>query len=381
MNTNSDFLAFRAKADGCTYEKRNDPTAELSETLEQIADRFDEFKSNQELRLDKIETRLSRPGAFATTDGGSARMRMLKSVDGREFPLLGKGDRLASRASSEDLQFSIGEFVRDAVCGSRKAMGRGPALVPTGISDAFIDDIRPLVAFAQAGAQTVVIDGPRVFARIEGDPTVYQHTENQDDIEESAMELEPVMVDPKMLAVLVPVSEEVVQDSPNLDKLIRTSLAGAFAQKLEALALAKLVADTDILESAAGQDPAQWQQVMVAITAAMAAGQRLPFAMISAASDFMARASQLASTSGAWLGKPPALEQMQEYPTSNLAAGTGFFGDFGLGMMIAARSELRVEVARWAKSSRAQHVLVAHARLDAYVMQPKALFRQLKTVT
>lgn len=374
----SDFAAFLKKVAHGTYERRADHTSDLTETLNQISEKFSEFKSNQESRISKIETRLSRPGAFVG-DAGRNDLRMLKSVDGREFPLLGKGDRLASRGR-EGADFSIGEFCREAIVGSQKAVGRGPALVPIGLSDQFIDDVRAQTVIAEAGARTVVIDGPRTFAKITQDPTVYQHTENQDDIVESDMLATPVTVDPKMLVTIVPMSEEVAQDSPNLDQIIRTSLAAAFAQKLEALALAKLIADPDIPESAAGQDPALWQKCLEAVSAAMTAGQPLPSAMISAAADFMSRAAQTASTSGAWLGKPPALENMLELPTSNLIPGTGFFGDFAQGLLISSRSELRLEVIRWSKPTQAQHALVAHARLDVDVVKAKALFRQLKTV-
>lgn len=350
----------------------------IKSALDELQDAYSNFKSEQVARIDKLEAKISRPGAFATGEGNTP-ITFLKSIDGKDFPLLNKGDRLANLGNTGG-DFSIGEFCRDAIIGSRKAMGSGPALVPTGLSDQFIDDVRALTVIAEAGAKTVVIDGPRVFARIGQDPTVYQHTENADDIQESDVLASPVTVDPKVLAAIIPMSEEVVADSPNLDQVLRTSLAAAFAQKLEALAIAKLVADANITQSAAGQDPALWAKVMEAISAAMAAGKPLPTAMISSAADFVARASQLASTSGNWLGKPPALAGMVELPTSNLAAGKGFFGDFSRGLMIAARSELRVEVIRWKNATKAQHALVAHARLDAYVVQPKALFRQLKTI-
>lgn len=350
--------------------------SELKSLLEKQGDTIAAFKADQAARLDDLEKRLNRPGAPGNAD---TKPRMLKAVDGREYPIIGKGDRLADR-KSENADFSIGEFCREQIIGSRKAIGSGPALVPTGLSDAFIDDIRAQTVIVEAGAQTVIIDGPRTFAKITQDPTVYQHTENTDDIVESDMTAAPVTVDPKLLVALVPLSEEVVQDSPNLDALLRVSLAGAFAQKLEALVLAKLAADANIPDSAAGQDPALWAKVMEAISAAMTAGQPLPRAMISAAADYMARAAQLASTAGSWLGKPPALANMLELPTSNLAAGTGFFGDFSRGLLIAARSELRLEVIRWKAATKAQHALVAHARMDGYVVQPKALFRQLKTV-
>lgn len=359
---------------------------EIEGVLNEISEKFDGFKSTQVSRIDKltsdidrIQTKLARPGAFVSAEEGNGQMRMLKSVDGREFPLLSKGDSLASFGNSGG-DFSIAEFTRDAIIGSRKSVGSGPALVPTGLSDSFIDDVRALTVIAEAGAKTVVIDGPRTFAKITQDPTVYQHTENTEDIVESDMLAVPVTVDPKMLVAIVPLSEEVVADSPNLDNILRVSLAGAFAQKLEALSIAKLLADSNIAQSAAAQDPALWQKVLEAISAAMAAGKPLPKAMITSAADFVARASQLASSSGNWLGKPPALEKMLELPTSNMAAGKAIFGDFARGLMIAMRSELRLEVVRWQKPTQGQHALVAHLRADSYVVQPKALFRQLKTV-
>jgi hypothetical protein len=183
-----------------------------------------------------------------------------------------------------------------------------------------------------------------------------------------------------LLACTIPLTVEVVQDSPNLDALLNVALAGAFAAKLDALCIATLLADANIPDSAAGQDPAVWLKVLEAVGAALGLNQRLPSAHISAPADWIARASQLASTAGTWLGKPPALSAMAELQTTGLTAGTALFGNFAEAFAIALRSDLRVEVVRHAKPTSASHLLVAHMRADGVVLQPGHLFKQLKTV-
>ena len=207
-----------------------------------------------------------------------------------------------------------------------------------------------------------------------------EHTEAAVDITESDIVASPVALNPKLLACTIPLTVEVVADSPNLDAVLNMALAGAFAAKLDALCIATLLGDTNIPDSAAGQDPAVWAKLLEAVGAALALNQRLPSAHISAPADWIARASQLASTAGTWLGKPPALAGMAELHTTGLTAGTALFGNFAEAFAIALRSDLRVEVVRHAKPTSASHLLVAHMRADGVVLQPGHLFKQLKTV-
>ena len=190
----------------------------------------------------------------------------------------------------------------------------------------------------------------------------------------------PVALNPKALVALIPLSMEVVADSPNLDAVLNTSLAAAFGAKLDALALATILADATIPTSSTGQDPNAWLNCLSAIGEAMAANQPIPSSMIGNTADFIARASQLASTAGMWLGKPPALTNMGEYPTTSVTAGTAIYGGFDRGFAIALRQELRIEVVRFGTPNKATHVLVAHMRGAGVVLQPKRLFIQEKTV-
>lgn len=318
-----------------------------------------------------------RPGAGGL---GASDIKQWVKADGKKLPVLTAEQKAAQLFTADDGEgFSLGEYARDAVVGSRKAAS-GPALVPTSLGGQVIDMVRARTVIVEAGAGTIVIDGPTNLARLTSGPTVYQHTEGEDDIEESDIVATPVTLNPKLLACNIPLTVELVQDSPNLDAVLSTAIAGAFAEKLDALSIATLLADTAIPKSAAAQDPAEWAKVLAAVGAALALKQRLPAAHISAPADWIARASQLASTAGTWLGKPPALSAMKELQTTGLTAGTALFGDFAAAFAVALRSDLRVEVVRHAAPGKATHLLIAHMRADGVTLQPGHLFKQLKTV-
>lgn len=388
MSMQNDFTAFLEKAAACpAYEKREEPTIkDVAKTIDQIADAFEVYKAESRKTIDWIETRVARPGWNTGMPGApdtETQDGFTTTIEGRRVPLLGKSARIADHyPKSASVDFSIAEFVRDAMLGSRKAVSSGPALVPDFLSAQIIDKVRFTTAVVNAGAGTLVINGPSVLARIAGDPVVYQHTEGVEDIFESEVDLEPVPANPKLLVALVPLTEEVVSDSPNLDAALRMSLAGAFADKIDQLSFTKILGDAAIPTSAVGQDPSLWAKCLEAIGALMGnlVYQPLPGAMITSHLDFIARASQLASTAGSWLGKPPALAGLSEYPTPALAAGTAIFGGFDTAFAIAIRQEMRLEVVRWNKPGKATHLLVAHMRAEPMVLQPNRLFIMKKTV-
>ncbi|MCB1932760.1 MAG: phage major capsid protein [Candidatus Accumulibacter sp.] len=371
----------------------NTDTPTIEETLDQINGAFLAFREKNDASLaklfgsvDKIETRLARPGAFT---GGSVRdgagpVRTLKTQQGQELPLLHAGQSLAAFRGVAGMEqrgadFDLGEFCRAAVLGAREnRAASGAALVPVGLSAQMIDSVRAATTIVRAGASTIVIDGPTTVARLTSDPTVYQHTEGATDIAESDILAAPLSLNPKTLAVLVPLTVELVSDSPNLDNLLRTSLAAAFAQKVDTLSIAKILADASIPKSSGAQDPAVWAKMLEAVGEALAADQELPTAHIGTPENFIARAAQLASTGGTWLGKPPALAGMRELFSSNMTADTAIIGGFDMGFAIAMREELRIEVVRHAKPTSASHLLVAHMRADGVVLQPGRLFIQKK---
>lgn len=311
--------------------------------------------------------------------GPGIEIKQLTTTDGRKVPMLAKGQKFADLYSKDDSEgFSLGDFARDAIVGSRKAASSA-ALVPTYLGSNIIDAVRARTVLVEAGSGTIIIDGPTNLARLNSGPTVYQHTEAANDISESDIVAVPVALNPKLLAVLIPLTVELVQDSPNLNAILTAALTAAFAAKLDTLGIATLLADAYIPKSLATQDPALWLKTLQAVGSALALNQMLPSSHISAPADFIGRASEITTAAG-WLGKPPALASLLELQTTGLTAGTALFGNFADAFALALRSELRVEVVRNAKPGSASHLLVAHMRADGVVLQPGHLFKQLKTI-
>jgi hypothetical protein len=249
------------------------------------------------------------------------------------------------------------------------------------VSARIIDAIRAKARVVQAGALTIPIEGKTSIARIDADPTVIEHTEGAGDITESLPVFSPVALDPKVLACLIPLSIEVVQDSPNLDAALNRSIAAAFASKLDTLSIATILADGTIPTSGAGEATDSWAGVVAALGSMLAADQDIPSALICGPGDFAARAGELSSETLQWLGPVPVLATMLDLPTTSMSDGTAIYGGFAAGFGIAVRQELRLEVVRWGKAAYGSHLLVAYARMGGNVLQPASLYIQQASVS
>jgi HK97 family phage major capsid protein len=216
LHQHRDFAAFLARLSAIgSYEKRNAP--DLAGTLDAITNGLDQFKTSQteemqslKKSVEKLETKLARPGAGAGQAESMSNMDpviQLKNASGKSIPVYGSKQRLGDSSKASPEEFSIGEFVRDAMVGSRKAAS-GPALVPVGLSGAIIDRVRRQTVIVEAGALTIALEGPEVIARLTADPTVYQHTESATDISESDILAVPVSLNPKLLAAIIPLTVE-----------------------------------------------------------------------------------------------------------------------------------------------------------------------------
>lgn len=364
----------------------------MEKILVELKGAFEDFQAKNNKKIDaheekflavekllQRESRLSLGGG-TLPDAKTAPFSVM--VAGRVIPVLAKGERLAAHypaPQGEEGAWSLGAYARAAM-GISGAVVSSPALVPEYVGTQIIDLVRAASVVVEAGSGTINIDGPTNLAKITADPVVYQHTEAADDIEESTPTIVAVKLDPKALVALIPLSMEVVADSPNLNAVLEMAIAGAIAAKLDALSLATILADTDIPDSAAGQSCATWQGTLAAVGSALALNQKLPTALIGNVADFIARAAQYPPVEGGWLGRPPILANMLELPTTGISAGTAVLGDFLRGFAIAVRQQLRIEIIRFAKPTFASHLLIAYARMDGVVLQPARLFKQLTTV-
>lgn len=307
--------------------------------------------------------------------------RSAYDLDGNAYPVVDSRSAVANITPRDDTGFTLAGFVRASMGfeGRATPVGTGTALVPQYLSANIIDMVRAKSRVVQAGAITIPIEGPTYICRIDGDPTVYQHTEGTEDITESVPTFTPLKLDPKALVATVPLTMEVVEDAKNLDAALRMSLAGAFATKLDALTIATILADENIETSAAGESCANWTGVLAAFKSMLNLNMDTPSAMIANTADYADRAAEITGD-GRWLGAPPVLANMQDLFTTNVTTGTAILGDFAKGVAIAVRRNLQLEVVRFQAPAKATHLLVASARLEGYVLQPAALYIQKTTV-
>jgi len=370
---------------------------ELKKMIEEMGTAAEKFRADYDKRIKKIEaqgnaieTALANAqfpggggssGLSVAADSGAGKFAL--AVHGKKLPVLASGEKISTYYPRTS-DWSLADFVRGSmgmeVRADASVVERGTATVPSFISAQIIDAIRAKTRVVQAGALTIAIEGKTNIARIDADPTVIEHTEGTGDITESLPTFSPVSLDPKVLACLVPLSLEIVQDSPNLDAALNRSIAAAFAAKLDNLSIATILADATIPTSATGENTASWAGVVAALGSMLAADQDIPTALICGPGDFAARAGELSSETLQYLGPVPVLAKMLDLPTTSVTDGIAIFGGFAAGFGIAVRQELRLEVVRWGKAAYGSHLLVAYARMAGYVLQPNALYIQQASV-
>jgi HK97 family phage major capsid protein len=359
--------------------------------VEEIGDAFVKAREAHEKQLAEVVSRVETIEALRDRPRGPgsnaiAAAYELIDAQGKRYPALSNKASFAeyvrrtSPGAPEDADFSLGGFVRGAMTGTKVASGA--MLVPVGVSSQIIDAVRAQTALIKAGAATIPISGPTNFCRVASDPTIYEHVEAAVDVSESSPTFEAVSANPKTLVALVPLSMEVVQDSPNLDAALRMSIAAAMGLKLDQLGLAVILADANVPDSAAAHDPSLWGTATTgtlgAVAAAMALNQSVPAAAIVHPTNYVARHASLASTAGSWLGAPPLLSNMLEVPTTSMTLDISVLGGFERGVGIVMRQDLSLEIVRYGKPTAASHLLVATMRGAAIVTQPLSIFIQRK---
>lgn len=333
--------------------------------------------------------RQTEPGAGVRPGGQQQAERVTVTLeDGRRLPMLNSAERFADhhRRPAND-RFTLGNWVRGNMgTGPMQNTASSSATVPAWLGSQIIDSVRAQTRVVQAGCGTIMIDGPTTLAKITTNPTVYQHVEATNDISVSDLVLSPVTLEPKLLVAEIPLTAELVEDSPNLDLALRQALAGTFASKVDSLCMTKLLADSSILDSAAGEDCATWGGLLSAVGSSLAADMDLPKSLICNPADFVARhglqAQNVAGTENVsgWLGVPEILKGMADLFATGMTEGHAIFGDWAKAFALAIRHDLRLEIVRWQDPGKASHLLVAHMRADGFVLQSGHLYHQKTTV-
>ena len=186
--------------------------SEIVSLIEKQGAQWTEFKKANDSRIETLEELARETKNFmceVTSPDFSSGTKLNKTLapdsesfsvklsDGKVVPVLTKSASCSDFFPKDKGQdaFNIGSYVLDVMTGRKAASSS--ALVPTGVSSVVIDNVRAQASIIQAGAGTIVIDGPTNLAKITGDPMVYEHTEAASDVSESDITLSPVALNPK----------------------------------------------------------------------------------------------------------------------------------------------------------------------------------------
>lgn len=371
--------------------------SELEATIEKLGNSFEEFKNSIDERLAKVElarNRIEAPGAGEkeNPEDDVKFQQFGVTNDGQVVPVLKKSQRLADFTKSGENDWNLADFCRASMGHKigKKDVGTGAALVPTMIGSRIIDMVRQKLRVVQAGSVTIPISGQTNLAKITGDPDVTQHTEGSEDISDSSPTFAAVSLDPKAIVAAIPLSNEVVQDSPNLDAALRITISRAFAKKVDDLSLATILADASSSPSSVvtdANDPSTWGGMLSGVSTMLSNDLEVPDAVICNPADKVSRHSQQSkvydgsslSADGPWLGVPPLLQGMADLDSSGINSGKAVYGGFSRGFGIAVRQDMSMELLRFHAYKKYTHVLVVHARMDGYLLQPGALMVQDNT--
>lgn len=364
------------------YKNSND------KNLEQRDNALNSKIEDVQQQTDRIEELLNRPFTLDSVNsaihGNKKASRYAVIADGRKLPILARDESYAAHhpANNNEDYFSVGDFVKASMgipSRQNSALTTGSATVATSLASQIIDAVRAKTTLIRAGAMTLPITEKTVLSRIDADPVVYSHVQATADISTSVPTFTPITLEPSMLVAQVPLSVELVADSINLDELLKTSLAAAFASKLDSVGISQLLTSSDIEESASAHDPALWLGLTAAVGAHLALNADTPKAVICNATEYNSRNSSTLA-SGEWINRPTYLEGMLDLHSTGMTAGKMLLGDFSKSLLLAVRQDLRLELIRWNGTSDATHLLIAYLRGQFYLTQPKLLFRGLKTV-
>lgn len=435
MNTNTmhqdHFAAFKAKCQGAggpVYEKRaatdNDvDMSQLANTLGSIADGFEQFKSNIDSRIDRIETKLVRPGAFTGTGDSQPEPGepiLIDAESGKRLLTLKAGDNVREKfrqaGRTEVLDHSDGgltlcDWLR-AVAGQKstplaqKAMSvgtdtSGGYMVPTALLPGVLEALVAQSSLMQAGAQMVSVEidsggGAKsyVMAAVDTVPTAAWRSEGGS-VAESDPAFRPVTATPRSLAFYFKVSRELLADAFNLDSVLAVVIAQAMARELDRAGLlgsgtapeprgiGNVAGIQTVGNGAAGTALAtiKYSNLMSATQAILQANGPMPNAAIMAPRTLVGFGS-LADSTGQPLQRPDLLRDMKMIATSQIpinqtvGASTDcssmFVGNFARARFVL-REAVSIQKLNELFAGNGQVGFVCHVRADFVVEYPTTM--------
>jgi HK97 family phage major capsid protein len=286
----------------------------------------------------------------------------------------------------------LGSLCRALAIGPKNAVERaalsggnstaGGYTVPEYLSSQVIDLLRAKLVLGRAGMGTIPIEGDTRFARLTGDATPAWRQEGTA-IAESEPTFGAFDIVPRSLGVIVRATRELLEDSPNVDQMIRRSLSQGFAHEVDAKGLFGVGAAAEPLgitnwdgigEVSSVGAIADYSEVISGLLKLMDANSADPTALILSNREF-AKYAGLVDTTDQPLMRPKAIENLPFLATSaipiNLGGGSNEsiavladFTDFAM----AIRSEMTIQVLTEYYATTYEFGFLAHLRLDFLLM-------------
>lgn len=427
-NMARDFTALqgRMRDVGGAYEKREDPAmGELANTLGKIGEAFEGFKrrSNAELAdlrnnvseqtqsfseikrsLDKMETRLSRPGAFSgqhatgDADPDSPVLRTPADFE-RRYSRAG-----GSFGGGDDERVPLADFVR-GVAGIRTtesvkaslAVGTDTAggyAVPNRVMGTIFSAMVPESALMQAGVGFIPLeDGAKsVTTAVTETIPVAAWRKELGTVAAADATFRGVVSTPRSIACVVRISRELLADGHGVEDALRLAIAQAFAKEVDRVGLRgsgtapepRGLLNTSgvniVTQGAAGTALASYAPILSGMLAIRnESAPAATSAIMAPRSTF--KLGGLTDTTGQPIQKPELIRDIKLIDTPqipvNLSVGASsdcseiYLGDFKR-MYYLIRENLSIQMLNEKYSDTGEIGLLCHARLDVVVPYPKA---------
>lgn len=351
-----------------------------------------------------IDLNSGNKGGTASLQSGDAAVRLgpdqWRDANGKVINALSREDagNVATKLNAGAPDCTLGDFFR-GVAGLRTSEavraalsvgtdGSGGYAVPSRLWSDFIEALIPVSSVLQAGAKVLPLDASAKqfrLARIATVPTAAWRAE-AGNVSESDPTFTALDLVPKSLAFFFKVSRELLADAPNIDAILRSAIAGAFAKEFDRAALRGSGTGnepTGLLNQAgiasvtngangATQATIKWASINSAYQAILDANGPVPTAVIQAPRTLVGF-SGLADSTGQPLRRPSLLEPMQFIATSqipvNLTVGTSndctelYVGHFPE-LVVGLREDVTVMRADQLYAGTGQVAFFCHARAD-----------------
>lgn len=259
----------------------------------------------------------------------------------------------------------------------------------------FIDRLRAATVTVQAGATTVMVESDRSsIARLASDVTASWKAENAASTE-SDPNFENVLLQPKTLVALTRVSEELLQDSMNIDAVLENSMVNALSVELDRALLFGTGASsqplgvfnqsgiTTLSQGTNGAPLTNWTRFLDAQFEL--ANRNVNGSLAAIMSPRTARTlNGFLDTTNQPLQRPPALNDISMFTTKSVPdtqtqgtstnASTVLVGNFA-DLLIGMRWSLRIEVMRELYRNNLQVGFLAFLRADCALAHPESFVR------